>query len=122
MSEVRRTAALASPDFRLDPTGAAVRPVLRARFGPRLVPPSTDGLASEKGLPGTATVADISLRIVAHGMRCQVAPVRIARETPTDLGHPGISPSVDLHARWRGVQRRQTQSAEVVPSLSTNHT
>ena len=74
MSEVRRTAALASLDFRLDPTVVAVRPALRTRFGPRLVPPSTDGRASEKGLPGTATVADIFLRIVVHGMCCQAAP------------------------------------------------
>jgi hypothetical protein len=33
-------------------------------------------------LPGTATVADISLRIVAHDMRCQAAPVRIAHLHP----------------------------------------
>jgi hypothetical protein len=75
MSEVRRTAALASLDFRLDPTEVAVRPILRTRFGPRLLLPSTDGLASEKGLPGTATVADIYVRIVAYGMRCQAAPL-----------------------------------------------
>ena len=101
MSEVRRTAALASLDFRLDPTVAAVRPVLRARFGPRLVAPSTDGLASEKGLPGTATVADISVRIVAHDMRCQAAPVRIAEKLQTDLGHPGTSRKFESKFRHR---------------------
>jgi len=63
MSEVRRTAGLALLDFRLDPTVVVVRPVLRTRFGARLVPLSTDGLASEKGLPGTETVADMTFRI-----------------------------------------------------------
>jgi hypothetical protein len=62
MSEVRRTAGLALLDFRLDPTVVAVRPVLRTRFGARLVPPSTDELASEKGLPGTGTVACFRFR------------------------------------------------------------
>ena len=62
MSEVRRTAGLALLDFRLDPAVVVVRPVLGTRFGARLVPPSTDELASEKGLPGTATVARFRFR------------------------------------------------------------
>jgi hypothetical protein len=31
-------------------------------------------LGSEKGPPGTATVADITVRMVAHGRYCQAAP------------------------------------------------
>jgi hypothetical protein len=53
---------LALLDFHLEPTVVVIRPVLRIRFGARLVPPSTDGLAFEKGFPGTATVATFRFR------------------------------------------------------------
>jgi len=71
MSEVRRTATFGRLDFRFDPTGVTAGPGLRALFVPRLVLPSTDGLISEEGPPGTATVVAISLQIVAHGRCCQ---------------------------------------------------